>query len=164
MHRFAIVAAFALLALPVNAQMITISPTQIGEIFCIARLGNDMAPVEALLTPELVAAIAEAQAKNDAIQQAHPDEKPPLGDGIPWQAFPDYADQCGPGAITLAADDATVAIDYAFKAYPEADFTDSLKLKLVDDATIGTKVWRIDNIAYATQGDLRAVLISAFEN
>jgi hypothetical protein len=61
-------------------------------------------------------------------------------------------------------DEAAVAIGYAYKDYPDANFTDSLKLKLVDDAAIGTKVWRIDNLAYATEGDLRTVLVSAFEN
>lgn len=164
MHRFAATAALCLLATPSFAQMVTITPEQVGEVFCIGRTGNDMAPVEGLLTAELTAVIAEAEAKNDAIQKAHPDEKPPLGDGIPWQAFPDYAEQCKPGAVTLMMDEASVAIDYAFKDYPDANFTDSLKLKLVDDATIGTKVWRIDNLAYATEGDLRTVLVSAFEN
>ena len=101
MHRFAVAAALCLFATPSFAQMVTISPEQIGEIFCISRLGNDMAPVDGLLTAELTAAIADAEAKNDAIQQAHPDEKPPLGDGIPWQAFPDYASECKFGAVTL---------------------------------------------------------------
>jgi hypothetical protein len=164
MHRIALAAAVTLLATPAFAQMVTISPTQIGEIFCIARLGNDMAPVEGLLTPDLTAAIADAQMKNDAIQKAHPDEKPPLGDGIPWQAFPDYADQCKPGQVTLMQDDASVAIDYAFKDYPDADFTDTLKLKLVENPATGSaKVWRIDNIAYSSEGDLRTTLASAFE-
>ena len=164
MHRFATAAALGLFATPSFAQMITITPEQVGQVFCIARLGNDMAPVEGLLTSGLKIAIAEAQAKNDAIQQAHPDEKPPLGDGIPWQSFPDHADQCKPGAVSPTMDEAAVAIDYAFKDYPDANFTDALKLKLIDDPTIGTKVWRIDNVSYATEGDLRTVLISAFAN
>jgi len=152
------------LCLPAAAQEITISPEQIGQIFCISRLGNDMAPVEGLLTSDLTAAIADAEIRNDAIQQAHPDEKPPLGDGIPWQAFPDYADQCRPGAVTLMMDEATVAIDYAFKDYPEANFTDLLQLRLVDNPTGGSRRWRIDDIAYANDGDLRTALLSAFMN
>jgi hypothetical protein len=164
MHRFAAAAAFCLIATPSLAQMITITPEQVGEVFCIARLGNDMAPVEGLLTTELKTAIADAEATTDASQKAPLDEKPPLGDGIPWQAFPDYADQCKPGDVTLMMDEAAIAIDYAFKDYPDANFSDSLKLKLVDDATIGTKVWRIDNVAYANEGDLRTVLVSAFAN
>ncbi len=152
------------LCLPATAQEITISPTQIGEIFCIARLGNDMAPVEGLLTADLAAAIADAEAKNDVIQKAYPDEKPPLGDGIPWQAFQDYADQCKPGAVILMMDEATVAIDYDFKAFPRANYTDRLKLKLIDNPLGGSRVWRIDDIAYSTDGDLRTALLSAFMN
>lgn len=164
MHRFAAAAALCLLATPSFAQMVTISPGQIGEIFCIARLGNDMAPVEGLLTAELTAAIAEAEAKNDAIQQAHPDEKPPLGDGIPWQAFPDYAAECKVGAITLEADRAVVDIAYGFPDYPDADFTDHLQLILVAQPNLPQLLWRIENLGYATEGDLRSVLISAFAN
>jgi hypothetical protein len=145
------------------AQPVTLSPEQIGQIFCIARLGNDMAPVEALLTSELTAAIVAADAQNDAIAAANPDEKPPLGDGIPWQAYPDYADQCTPGNVTLMMDEARVAIAYGFQTYPDAAFTDTLHLKLIDGPD-GWRVWRIDDIAYATDGDLRTALLSAFMN
>lgn len=164
MHHIVLAATLSLLSTPAFAQMITLSPARIGEIFCIARLGNDMAPVEGLLTAGLAAAIAEAQLQNDAIQKAHPDEKPPLGDGIPWQSFQDYADQCKAGAATLMMDDAVVPVDFAFTDYPDANFTDLLQLRLVDDPTAGSKVWRIDNVAYANAGDLRAALVSAFEN
>jgi hypothetical protein len=162
MHRFPLVAAaLALSAGSALAQPITLTPQQIGQVFCIARLGNDMAPVEGLLTAGLTAAIADAEMKNDVIQKAHPDEKPPLGDGLPWQAFPDYADQCRPGAVTFMMDEAHIAIDYAFKDYPDADFSDTLALKLVDDP-FGTRVWRIDNVVYAGDGDLRTALTAAF--
>jgi hypothetical protein len=164
MHRIALVVAATLFCAPTFAQQVNIAPAQIAEIFCIARLGNDMAPVQGLLTAELSAAIAEAELKNDVIQEAHPDEKPPLGDGIPWQAFPDYADQCRPGQVALMQDEASVAVDYAFKDYPDANFTDTLQLRLVDDpAAGGARVWRIDNVAYGNEGDLRSVLASAFE-
>lgn len=150
------------LATPAFAQPITLTPQQIGQVFCISRLGNDMAPVEGLLTAGLTAEIADAMAKNDAMQAAAPNDKPPLGDGIPWQAYPDYADQCQPGAVTFMMDEAHIRIDYGFKDYPDGNFTDTLSLKLIDDPTINARVWRIDNIAYATDGDLRTVLTSAF--
>ncbi|HEV2514617.1 MAG TPA: hypothetical protein VGV07_05170 [Devosia sp.] len=164
MHCFVAAAALCLVATPSLAQMVTISPEQIGEIFCIARLGNDMAPVQGLLTTELGAAIAEAEAKNAAIQQAHPDEKPPLGDGIPWQAFPDYATECKAGAVTLEADRAVVDIAYGFADYPDANFTDHLQLILVAQPDLPEPLWRIENLGYATEGDLRQVLVSAFAN
>ena len=163
MHRFVVAATLCLVATPSFAQMVSISPEQIGEVFCIARLGNDMAPVQGLLTTGLAAAITEADAKNDAIQKAHPDEKPPLGDGIPWQDAPDYAAQCTVGEVTLMQDEAAVAIAYGFPEYPEADFTDHLKLKLVDAPTVGAKVWRIDDLTYADARHLRAVLIDVFD-
>ncbi len=161
MRTILVLAAIAC-ATPTLAQPITLTPQQIGQIFCLSRLGNDMAPVTGLLTVGLTSEIAKALEKNDAIQQANLDEKPPLGDGIPWQAHPDYADQCQPGNVNFMMDEARVRIDYAFKAYPDANFTDTLALKLIDDPSIGARIWRIDNIAYATDGDLRAVLASAF--
>lgn len=164
MLRFAAAVALCLAATPSFAQMVTISPQQIGEIFCISRLGNDMAPVQGLLSSELAAAIAEAEAKNAAIQQAHPDEKPPLGDGIPWQSSPDYAAACKVGAVTLEADRALVDIAYGFPDYPEADFTDRLQLIRVAQPDLPEPLWRIENLGYATEGDLRSVLVSAFTN
>jgi hypothetical protein len=155
---------FAILALPAAAQdgPITITPEQIAEIFCIARIGNDMAPVEGLLSESLTAAIAEAEAKNDVIAAAAPDEKPPLGDGIPWQTWPDYAAECEPGAVTLTMDRAEVQVLYGFPDSPGANFADKLELTLVEDPTIGTGRWRIDNVVYAEQGDLRSAMIGAF--
>ena len=68
------------------AQPAALTPEHIAQIFCLARIGNDMAPVEGLLTPGLTSAIAAAEAENAVIAAQHPDEKPPLGDGIPWQS------------------------------------------------------------------------------
>lgn len=160
--RTALVLVAAVLATPAFAQPITLTPQQIGQIFCLSRLGNDMAPVTGLLTAGLTSEIEAALEKNDVLQQAHPDEKPPLGDGIPWQAYPDYADQCQPGDVAFMMDEARISIDYAFKDYPDANFTDTLALKLIDDPTMSARIWRIDNIAYATDGDLRAMLAAAF--
>lgn len=154
---FAVLAAAPALAQPAN-----LTPRQIGEIFCAARAGNDMMPVTALLSDTLTTAIADAEAQNEVIARARPDEKPPLGDGIPWQAYPDYADRCAPGEVTFMMDEAIVPIAYSFTAYPDADFTDTLKLRLIDDPALGGRIWRIDDVAYATDGDLRTTLASAF--
>lgn len=162
MRRFAALPLVLLLTLPTVAQDFTIlSPEQIGQIFCISRLGNDMAPVEAILTPELTAAIAEAEQKNADWEKANPGEKPPLGDGIPWQAAPDYASECTVGSTALMMDEATVAINYGFPEYPAGNFTDTLRLKLVP-GTYGENVWRIDNVAFA-DGNLRDGLLLAFD-
>jgi len=82
---FLLPVAFLAFASPTQAQMTIITPEQIGEIFCIASQGNDMVPVEALLTPQLSEAIAEARQRNVTLAAAHPDDKPSLGDGIPWR-------------------------------------------------------------------------------
>ncbi len=143
---------------------ITMSPAQFGEIFCITRLGNDMAPIEAVLTADLTSAIDEAWAKDDAWEAQNPDEKPPLGDGIPWQSWQDYADQCTVGDIETSDGEARVEIDYAFSSDASANFTDTLILKQVEDGESGARLWRLDNIVYGTEGDLRTVLVTAFED
>jgi hypothetical protein len=158
----AVAAAFAV-PMPASAQdAIVLTPAQIGQIFCVSMLGNDMAPVEAILTPGLRSAIADAEAQDAAWAAAHPGDKPPLGDGIPWQDAPDYAATCTVGDVTLMMDEATVKIAHGFPEYPQADFIDTLWLKLVPDTTFGASRWRIDNLAYAGEGDLRTALKSAF--
>lgn len=156
--------ALALTTLPAAAQMTTISPQQIGQIFCISRLGNDMAPVQGLLTPALSQAIADAEKKDADWAAKNPGEKPPLGDGIPWQTFQDYAPQCAAGNVETVKAEARVDLNYAFPDAPDANFTDTLRLVQVE-GEFGTTYWRIDNIEYANNGgDLRSSLVSAFEN
>ncbi len=147
---------------PALAQMVTLSPEQIGEVFCIARLGNDMAPVEGLLTADLKTAIATAESQNAAIQAQAPDDKPPLGDGIPWQSWPDYAPVCTVGQVGYMMDEASVAIAYSFPDAPDAGFTDKLWLVLVETSPGAEKVWRIDNLVYGTDSDLKQTLSTAF--
>ena len=161
MHR-SIIAVTIFLTAPAMAQSPGLVPEQIGQLFCLSRLAGDTGPIEGLLTPDLKADIAEAEARNAEIATQHPDEKPPLGDGIPWQAWPDYAPQCESRAAILMMDEARIAISYAFPDAPHADYTDYLLLRLIDEPLSGQRVWRIDNIAYDTEGDLRTALASAF--
>lgn len=143
--------------------MVTLKPEQIGQMFCMSRLGNDEGAISGLLSPDLTTAIDDAWAKDEAWEAANPGDKPPLGDGIPWQSYPDYAAECTVGLATLMATDAKVEIAYGFPEAPDADFTDTLLLKRITNEFSLTH-WRIDNIAYATGGDLRAVLVSVFED
>jgi hypothetical protein len=162
----ALVLATSIAALPAAGDegAVGLKPEQIGQIFCLSRLGSDEGPITGILSPELTAAIGDAWSKNDAWAAANPpDEKPPLGDGIPWQAWPDYAATCTVGLATLMKTDAKVEIAYGFPESPDADFTDTLLLKRVT-SEFGLEQWRIDNIAYATGGDLKASLAGAFEN
>ena len=138
-----------------------LSPDQIGQIYCFGRLGNDASPIEALLTPDLGAAIADARAQNEAWAEANPGEKPPLGDGIPWQAWPDHAGRCMVQSTSYEMDEARVWLRYTYPETPRAEFVDTLHLKLIAGPD-GWNVWRIDNVSYETGGDLRSVLTMAF--
>lgn len=144
--------------------MTTLKADQIGQIFCLSRLGNDEAVIEGILTADLKAAIEAASVKDEAYEKQYPGEKPPLGDGIPWQGWPDYAAECTTGLVTLMKTDAKVEINYGFPEDASANFTDTLLLKRVDMPDYGTGFWRIDNIAYGPGGDLKSVLTSAFDN
>ena len=146
-----------------SAQLQTFSPDQVGDAFCIASLAGDMAPVEAgLLTPALADAVADAELRNATIQAQAPGDKPPLGDGLPWRSFPDYADGCIVGAIALTPDAtaATVEIHYSFKDYPDASYTDTLRLKQTDGTD---RFYRIDDIALLDGQTFSGVLAAIFE-
>jgi hypothetical protein len=103
-------------------------PRALGEAFCKARLAGDEPATLKLLTPSLAKAIEEAKARNDVIAKATPDEKPPFGDGIPYQAFPDVPEGCDVGAIGDKAGRVEIEVKYLFPKTPNADWTDRLKL------------------------------------
>jgi hypothetical protein len=152
-----------LATLPAQAQMITLEPEQIGQIFCIGSLGNDMAPVEALLSNDLQTLVAGAWEKNAAFEAAHPGDKPPLGDGLPWRSWPDYADGCTVGEGTTEREEATAVINYTFSDYPEANYTNFLVLKPATFDDGASVVWRIDDIDLGEGNTFRKVLAAAFE-
>jgi hypothetical protein len=158
----AILPLVLLTALPAQAQMITISPEQIGQIFCIGSLGNDMAPVEALLTPDLAAVIADAWVKDAQAESANPGDKPPLGDGIPWRSYPDYADGCEAFEGLTDADVAFVEISYSFASEPSANYTNTLVLKPIIVTDGMEPFWRIDDIDLGEGNTLRSALAAAF--
>jgi hypothetical protein len=144
-------------------QMVVLRANEIGQIFCFSRLGNDEAVVSGILTADLAAAIGAAQGRNNVIAGKTPDEKPPLGDGIPWQSSPDYADTCQTGLVSLSKSDAKVDIQYGFKDDPAANYTDELILKRVPIDGMDVGYWRIDDVVYADGTDLRDALVHAFD-
>jgi hypothetical protein len=148
---------------PAQDTMIVLTPEQIGEIFCISRMGNDMAPVEGLKSQTLRIAIEEAEQKNAVWEEANPGDKPPLGDGIPWQSYPDFAPVCTVTEVVYEMDRANVTVNYLFAVKPVVDFADHLELVL-EEQSLGDLRWRIDNVSYATDGDLRSTLLAIFEN
>lgn len=150
----------ALFLLPGAAFAAEATPADFGATFCKASLANDMAPVEAALTPDLASVIAAAETKNAEIQAAAPDEKPPLGDGLPWRSWPDFADGCEVGAITEEAGKTLVEIRYSFKTSPDANYADHIVLI---PAAGSSDSWQLDDVKLIDDMTLRSVLAGAFE-
>jgi hypothetical protein len=101
---------------------------QVATRFCEARLAYDEEATRALLTPILLQAIAVAEARNKVIADANPDEKPPLGDGVPYQSYLDLPSTCVPGAAESEDGLVTIEVAYGFDDDPDAGWTDLLVL------------------------------------
>ena len=144
-------------------QMVVLKASQIGQIFCLSRTGNDDAVISGILTDDLDKAIKVAEGKNDGYMKKYPDEKPPLGDGLGWQSTPDYADTCDIGLVTLSKADAKVEIKYGFTADPKSNYVDTLILKKLPIEGMDVGYWRIDDVIFPDGSDLRKSLAGAFD-
>ena len=134
-------AALALTASPALALSLTSS--QVGEIYCDARLSGDMAPVLAILTPELAAIVAKALLTGADAATA-----------VPWQSNSDYANTCMPVGASGTAEQPEIVIAFGYRDPAKSQYADRLIMRFVD------KRLRIDDIAYATNGTLRERLAS----
>lgn len=137
MNRTALaLAATVLTASPVLA--LSLTSTQVGEIYCAARLSGDMAPVLAILTPELAALVSKSiPAGADAAT------------AVPWQSSTDYSDTCMPVGASGTAERPEIVIAFGYRDPGKAQYADRLIMRFVD------KRLRIDDIAYANSGTLR---------
>ena len=136
-----VLAALLLSATPADALSLTAS--QVGDIYCAARLSGDMAPVLAILTPELAALVSKKlPAGADAAT------------AIPWQSQSDYANTCMPVGASGTAEQPEIVIAFGYRDPAKAQYADRLVMRFVD------KRLRIDDIAYATSGTLRQKLES----
>ena len=139
------------------------TPRAIAEKFCATRLDGDEKALRLLLTASLLKAIEEAEARNDIIAKASPDEKPPLGDGIPYQTYPDMAPECEVGAEKQVDGRTEIELRNVFPDAKGADWTDRLVLLesegrlLIDNVIFETSVNDTDEIS------LRSVLFNAFD-
>jgi len=156
-----LIAAMAAGASPVRADAIT-DAKQLGDLFCLVgksgRDGGEFGRMY-LVTRALGSAIDEAVSKSDAIAKAAPDEKPPLGDGVPFASYTDEAPVCHAGKFAEADGKQTIEVEYIFADTPDANWTDRLVLVTEDGRP------RVDDVLYGTSGDgLRKALVELFNN
>lgn len=133
-----------------------------AEAFCSLRTADFGAARFYLLSPALAAAVVAALERNAAIAAENPGDKPPLGDGIPYQSYPDAAPSCAAGTVTAEGDRLVAEVKYSFPDAPDAGWTDRLVLVAGDGGVL-----LVDDIRYGAEGDegtLRATLDEAFEN
>ena len=135
-------AALILAALATTpASALSLTAVQVGEIYCDARLSGDMAPVLAILTPELAA----------LVQKKLP-EGADAATVIPWQSQSDYANTCMAVGSSGTAEQPEIIIAFGYRDPAKAQYADRLVMRFVDLRL------RIDDIAYATSGTLRQKL------
>lgn len=158
-----ILSLLLLSAVPARAEMVTITPEQIGQIFCISSLGNDMTPAGSVLTDDLMALIDNAFERSNQYLTTHPGDKPPMGDGVPWRTWPDYADGCTVGEATIRDLVATVVINYTFSDYPEANYSNALILLPSYPENGPPYVWRIHDVDLGDGHTLRQSIADTFE-
>lgn len=156
MRRLAALSLALLTTVPVLATEPLMPPHVVAETFCMARTVGDMSLVEDEFSSELYQTIGHALLKNAEQQKAHPDEKPFLGDGIPYASYPDRPDECLVDYEGAKAHPTEVAVTYKFAGAPDAGWTDTLILRDVDGK------WELDDVMYADGGRLVDLLQTAF--
>ena len=134
--------------------------TAMAQAFCALRTVDWGSARINLVSPSLAEAIEVAMQENDRIQAAAPDEKPPLGDGIPWQSYPDVADSCDVGQVSHEGEAALVEVKYGFSDNADAGWSDRLVLVSGEGGVV-----LVDDVRYGPEGDsdtLRGVLVGVF--
>lgn len=118
------------------------SVESLAEHFCTAVLASDESAAEALMTDALRSRVAKAREADRAFQQAHPGDKPPLGDGLPLSAYPHAPSQCRASGTSAGS----IFVNYTFADDPKAGWKD----RLIVERSAGGAV-RIADIAYAPE-------------
>jgi len=129
----------------------TASPEEIATQYCTLITTHQPDTMGPLLTPSLTALMQQAQALSDAKAQQYPEDKPPLGDGIPYQTHPDDAPICRVVRTSGGAHRQTVTIFREFPEDPRANWADHLLLKRHQGQ------WRIDDVRYQDTGFRRGL-------
>lgn len=129
-------------ASPVRSESPT-TPLALATAFCDAVRSGDERAAEALMTAELQTAIATLRAADARFRSAHPDEKPPLGDGLPLAGFPDVPETCTPSELSATS----ARLTYVPAGAADGAWSDRLILSAQPDGTL-----RIADILYAPDG------------
>lgn len=117
------------------ASAVSMSTGQVADIFCIARLSGDMAPVLAILTPELgELVVAHIPAGSDAATT------------IPWQSRPDYANTCQTVGAQGSGEAPIAVLAYGYREADKVGYADGIVLRFIDGRL------RIDDINYGVGG------------
>lgn len=139
---------------PALAQPDTGDAEYLARLFCQQQSNYDQSALAPHLSPALAALIEKAWAANAAYEAQYPGDKPPLGDGIPWQSWPDAAPLCIAQIPAYDRNTAVVDIDYDFPDQPDASWRDQLVLVRIDSR------WLIDDVMLQGDEKLTAILRS----
>lgn len=120
------------------------TPESVAQIFCETTQDGNNEPPDDILSASLIEEIRIANQKNQHAIEMEPGDKPPLGDGIPYQGYQDHAPGCAVGTVSGSADDLKVEIRHSFPGDPKSNWSDFLLLKKVN------KTWKIDDILYGS--------------
>lgn len=139
-------------------------PLAVAKIFCSHQLAIDernqitpyYAHLDKILTPDLSRLIAKAHDKTDEFVKANPQQKPPLGDGIPFMSVQDYPTTCTTWVTQLKQNSALLAVRYTFGEQDAHDVTNHLRIRKIGGS------WKIDDVIYQPYS-LRASLKAAID-
>jgi hypothetical protein len=157
MRRFAALPLALVIAAPAAAAEPQMPAHVVAEMFCMARTVGDMSLVSDYLSSRLYTAVGQALVRNDEIQKQFPDEKPPLGDGVPWASYQDAVSSCIVDYAAASSTPTAIPVTYDFPDAPDAGWTDTLLLVQVDGE------WQLDDIQYEDGSSLTAALAAVLE-
>ncbi len=108
--------------------------------YCAAAIRFDEAAAEILMSPALRSLIAEARSANDAYLTKYPEDKPPLGDGLPLTGYQDAAESCLPESVT----ESSAVLVFAPASSPTDIWRDQIEFEVQADGTLA-----VSDILYA---------------
>jgi hypothetical protein len=109
-----------------------VSPEQLGQLFCSARISGDMTPLEKFYAPKLRTLLAEL----------------PSSATVPWQGVTDRPQSCNVRILNGFDNTVGVLVEVRY-AGPATQWADTLNLERTPDS------WLLNNVFYEGGGNLR---------